>query len=93
MFNDYYHQLGTSLIIFGLVSYFLIHPILGITVFKYIGFISFIIAGILPMIYYFKFNEIYFSGNICKGKEAIFIVIIGMLASIIMCIVFVRSLS
>ncbi|MBM7625047.1 hypothetical protein JOC26_002633 [Sporohalobacter salinus] len=92
MFKKYYHILGTILIVFGLISYFLIHPILGITVFKYIGFTSFIVAGIFPMIYYLKFNEIYFSGKVCKGKEAIFIVIVGVIASIIMFVVLLRSL-
>lgn len=83
-----YHYLQIGAWLLGGISYFIIYPIFGVTVFKYIGFIGVMMAGIFPVMYYLKFKEIHFDDKICRGREAILVVIMNVVAVIIILVVF-----
>ena len=88
MSKKYYDFIQVGALVLSFVSVFLIYQISSIIIFKYIGVISLIIALVFPMFYYLKYKKVYFDGKVCKGKEAILVLIMDLVAVIILIIVF-----
>jgi hypothetical protein len=76
------------LVLFG-ISFFVLYPLSGISIFKYIGVSSLILASIFPIYYYLRNGRLYFDGEVYEGKKAFLVIIFYLAIVVILFIVFI----